>query len=78
MSTQINEVTLYPSNDGLVRAYVNIVFDNCFMSQEIRVSELRGEIVRVQMPTVKDSPTELIMNISIDGAVHSFRFILKK
>ena len=78
MSMQITEITLHPSNDGLVRAYVNIVFDNCFMSREISVSELRGEIVRVQMPAVKDFPTELIMNISIDGEVHSLRFIQKK
>ena len=30
MSIQITEVTVHPTNEGLVRAYVNIVFDNCF------------------------------------------------
>jgi len=34
---QITEITIYPTNDGLVRADVNIVFDNCFAVQEIRV-----------------------------------------
>ena len=27
----------HPTNNGLVRAYVSIVFDNCFMVGEIRV-----------------------------------------
>jgi stage V sporulation protein G len=34
---QITEVTIHPTNDGLVRAYVNIVFENCLMIREIRV-----------------------------------------
>ena len=37
MSMQVTEVTIHPTNEGLVRAYVNIVFDNCFMGREIRV-----------------------------------------
>jgi stage V sporulation protein G len=37
MNMQITEITIHPTNDGLVRAYVNIVFDNCLMIQEIRV-----------------------------------------
>ena len=40
--------------------------------------ELRGGIVRIQMPAVKDSPTEIIVNISIDGEIHSFRFVQTK
>jgi stage V sporulation protein G len=36
---QITEVTIHPTNEGLLRAYVNIVFDNCFMVREIRVIE---------------------------------------
>ena len=31
MSMQITDITIHPTNDGLVRAYVDIVFDNCFM-----------------------------------------------
>jgi hypothetical protein len=31
------EGSVHPTNDGLVRAYVNIVFDNCSMVREIRV-----------------------------------------
>ena len=34
---QITEITIYPTNEDLVRAYVSIVFDNCFMVGEIRV-----------------------------------------
>jgi stage V sporulation protein G len=34
---QITEVRIYPTNEGLVRAYVTIVFDNCFLIREIRV-----------------------------------------
>jgi stage V sporulation protein G len=34
---QITEITIHPTNEGLLRAYVNIVFDNCFMVREIRV-----------------------------------------
>ena len=34
---QITEITIHPTNEHLVKAYVNIVFDNCFMVGEIRV-----------------------------------------
>ena len=34
---KITEVTIRPTNDGLVRAYVDIVFDNCLMIEEIRI-----------------------------------------
>ena len=34
---QITEVTIRPTNDGLVRAYVDIVFDNCLKVEEIRI-----------------------------------------
>jgi stage V sporulation protein G len=34
---QITEITIHPTNGDLVRAYVSIVFDNCFMVGEIRV-----------------------------------------
>jgi stage V sporulation protein G len=36
---QITEITIHPTKEGLVRAYVNIVFDNCFMVEEIKVIE---------------------------------------
>jgi stage V sporulation protein G len=39
MNMQITEITIHPTNEGLLRAYVNIVFDNCFMIREIRVIE---------------------------------------
>jgi len=34
---KITEVTIRPSNDGVVRAYVDIVFDNCLMVRELKV-----------------------------------------
>ena len=34
---QITEITIYPTNEDLVRAYVSIVFDNCLMVGEIRI-----------------------------------------
>ena len=34
---QITEVTIHPTNDGVVRAYVDIVFDNCLMVRELKV-----------------------------------------
>jgi stage V sporulation protein G len=37
MSMKITEVTIRPTNDGLVRAYVDIVFDDCLMIEEIRI-----------------------------------------
>jgi stage V sporulation protein G len=33
----ITEITIHPTNEDLVRAYVSIVFDNCFMVGEIRI-----------------------------------------
>jgi stage V sporulation protein G len=39
MNMQITEITISPTNEDLVRAYVSIVFDNCFMVGEIRVMQ---------------------------------------
>ena len=36
---QITEITIHPTNEDLVRAYVSIIFDNCFMVGEIRVMQ---------------------------------------
>jgi stage V sporulation protein G len=36
---KITEVTIHPTNEDLVRAYVSIVFDNCFAVGEIRVMQ---------------------------------------
>jgi stage V sporulation protein G len=34
---EITEIAIRPTNEGLVRAYVDIVFDNCLMIEEIRI-----------------------------------------
>jgi stage V sporulation protein G len=39
LNTQITEITIHPTNEDLVKAYVSIVFDNCFMVEEIRVMQ---------------------------------------
>jgi stage V sporulation protein G len=39
LNMKITEITIHPTNEGLVRAYVNIVFDNCFAVGEIRVMQ---------------------------------------
>jgi stage V sporulation protein G len=36
---QITEITIHSTNEDLVKAYVSIVFDNCFMVGEIRVMQ---------------------------------------
>jgi stage V sporulation protein G len=37
MNTQITEITIHPCNDGWVRGYVDIVFDNCLLVRGIKV-----------------------------------------
>jgi stage V sporulation protein G len=37
MNMRITEVKIRPANDELVKGYVDIVFDNCFMVEEIRI-----------------------------------------
>jgi len=54
MNMQITEITIDPTNEGLVRAYVNIVFDNCLKVEEIRV--IKGPTgLFVAMPSRKQS-----------------------
>jgi DNA-binding cell septation regulator SpoVG len=33
---QITDITIRPTNEHLVRAYVDIIFDNCFMVGEMQ------------------------------------------
>jgi stage V sporulation protein G len=37
LNVQITEITIHPTDEGLVRACVDIVFDNCLMIRDIRV-----------------------------------------
>jgi len=37
MNIQITEVRIRLANEGLVKAYATICFDNCFLVQQIRV-----------------------------------------
>jgi stage V sporulation protein G len=55
MNIQITEITIHPTNEDLVRAYVSIVFDNCFMVGEIRVMQgLTGLFVLFPAKRQKD------------------------
>jgi stage V sporulation protein G len=49
---QITEITIHPTNEDLVKAYVSIVFDNCFMVGEIRVMQGPTELF-VSFPAKK-------------------------
>ena len=37
MNMKITEIKIRPAKEDLVKAYVDIVFDNCFMIEEIRI-----------------------------------------
>jgi stage V sporulation protein G len=55
MNMQITEITIHPTNEDLVRAYVSIVFDNCFIVGEIRVMQgLTGLFVLFPAKRQKD------------------------
>ena len=49
---KITEVTISPTNDGVVRAYVDIVFDNCLMVRDIKVIQGPTELF-VSFPAKK-------------------------
>jgi stage V sporulation protein G len=51
---QITKITICPTNGGLVRAYVSIVFDACFMVEEIRVIQDRTGLF-VSFPAKRES-----------------------
>jgi len=36
---EITEVKIYPASEGRLRAYVSIVFDNCFIIRELKLVE---------------------------------------
>jgi stage V sporulation protein G len=37
MNMKITEIAIRPNNESLVKAYVDIVFDNCLMVRDIKV-----------------------------------------
>jgi stage V sporulation protein G len=52
MNMQITEVRIYPTSEHLVKAYVTITFDNCFMIREIKVIKSTTGLF-VSMPSRK-------------------------
>src|SRR6266446_1383501 len=52
MNMEITEVKIRPANEALVKAYVSIVFDNCFAVDDIRVIKGPTKLF-VSMPNKK-------------------------
>ncbi|MGD1997633.1 MAG: septation regulator SpoVG [Candidatus Dependentiae bacterium] len=47
---EITEVKLYPTSEGRLKAYVSLVFNNCFIVREIKLVEGEGGLF-VSMPS---------------------------
>lgn len=47
---EITEVKIYPAREGKLKAYVTIVFDNCFIVRDLKVIE-SNEGLFVSMPS---------------------------
>ena len=47
---EITEVKLYPTSEGRLKAYLSLVFDNCFIVREIKLVEGEGGLF-VSMPS---------------------------
>jgi stage V sporulation protein G len=56
---QITEITIHPTNEDLVKAYVSIVFDNCFMVGKIRVMQGPTELLSHFQPRGDGSDRQL-------------------
>ena len=60
MNMQITEITIHPTNEGLLTAYVNIVFDNCFMVREITPFQIANiEVPAFRLPFTASNNPEL-------------------
>ena len=51
---ETTEIAIQPTNEGLVRAHVNIVFDNCFAVGDVRVMQGPTELY-VSFPAKKQA-----------------------
>ena len=50
---QITEVRISPAKGGKIRGFASIVFDDCFIINDLRVIEGRGGQLFVSMPSRK-------------------------
>ena len=54
---QITEITIFPTNDGVVGAYVDIIFDNCFMVEGIKIIKApKGLFISFPTKKLSDGP----------------------
>lgn len=52
---EITEVKIYPAKEGKLRAYVTMVFDNCFIVRDLKVIESeKGMFVSMPSRRKKD------------------------
>ena len=52
---EITEVKIYPAKEGKLRAYVTMVFDNCFIIRDLKVIQSeRGMFVSMPSRRKKD------------------------
>jgi DNA-binding cell septation regulator SpoVG len=55
---QITQVNIRTTNEHLVKGYVDIVFDNCFMIEEIRIIKGPGDFSSPFLPRSREmAPT---------------------
>jgi DNA-binding cell septation regulator SpoVG len=66
---QITEITIHPTNEALVRAYVSIVFDNCFMVGENRVMSMQCPASGLLWPRPTAGQKFLISSFMVYAAV---------
>jgi DNA-binding cell septation regulator SpoVG len=52
---QITEITIRPTNDGVVGAYVDIVFDNCLKVEGIKVIKGPTDFSSHSLPRSKET-----------------------
>ncbi len=73
---KITEVKIRPANEALVKAYVSIVFDNCFAVDNIRVIKGPTENLRhlVSPVTWANSPVAIAaVSVRVDGSLRDLK-----
>ena len=52
---EITEVKIYPANEGKLKAYATMVFDNCFIVRDLKIIESdKGHFVSMPSSRKKD------------------------
>ena len=48
---EITEVKIYPANEGKLKAYATMVFDNCFIVRDMKIIKSDNKGLFVSMPS---------------------------